>query len=148
MHESAHPVCHVAGALICLTTPGEECTVSCLTRPPCRPPALQVPTAGLLNIIGAPHLAADSTYKATYSPSTAADELRNAASAIWQTSQPIRLLPGSKALVRQAAKVLEEAGYPPKSINPTDYWSSGWPRMSLEPKASHEPEEAGLQLPL
>jgi hypothetical protein len=35
---------------------------------PSPPPPPQVPTAGLLNIVGAPHLAHDSTYRATYTP--------------------------------------------------------------------------------
>lgn len=107
----------------------------------------QVPTAGLLNIIGAPHLATDSTYAATYSHTKTADLIR---SQVMQIAPPAStvVMPDSEAVVQQAVDVLRAAGYPPVPIDPTDYWSSGWPRMNPEPKLTESPEDAGLQLPL
>lgn len=110
-----------------------------------------MPTAGLLNIIGAPHLAPDSTYSATYSPSNAAEQMRlplllqqpAAAAALGSI-----IMPGSQAVVQQAVDTLTAAGYPPRPIEPADYWSSGWPRLNPEPKLTDTPEDAGLQLPL
>lgn len=106
-----------------------------------------MPTAGLLNIIGAPHLAVDSTYTATFSGSPSADVLRSNTAAGATESSPV-VMPDSVALVRQAVNILTAAGYPPAPINPADYWSSGWPRLDPEPKLTDTPETAGLQLPL
>lgn len=107
---------------------------------------MQIPTAGLLNIIGAPHLAVDSTCAATYTGASTADLMRGKPA----TTGPggTVYLPDSPLLVRQAVEVLTAAGYPPRPINPAEYWSSGWPRLNPEPKLTDTPEEAGLQLPL
>lgn len=109
----------------------------------------QVPTAGLLNIIGAPHLATDSTHTATYSSSNTAEQMRlpllqqQPAAALGSI-----IMPGSQAVVQQAVDTLTAAGYPPRPIDPADYWSSGWPRLNPEPKLTDTSEDAGLQLPL
>jgi len=60
----------------------------------------QVPTAGLLNIVGAPHLTFDSTYRATYTPSLV----------------PSFKTPQSDAMVEAAAKGQEALGYPAKVL--------------------------------
>lgn len=110
---------------------------------------LQVPTGGLLNIIGAPHLAVDSTYVATYSCCSSADDMKAASLATVQPPEtgPV-VLPDSSGLVRQAVGVLTAAGYPPAPIGTAGYWSSGWPRLNPAPKLTDAPEEAGLQMPL
>lgn len=130
-----------------------ECYVPCCDVTCCAV-LMQVATAGLLNIIGAPHLAIDSTYAATYSTSNTAELLRKNSTSTSGTntnslhSPGTLVLPDSKAVVQQAVQVLIAAGFAPKPINPTDYWSSGWPRLNPEPKLTDRPEEAGLQLPL
>lgn len=98
-----------------------------------------VPTSGLLNTIGAPHLAVDSTYAATYTRSPLPHPV---------PSSPV-VLPDSQAVVVGALRTLAQAGgQPPAPINPAGYWSSGWPRLDLQPKLTNHPEDAGLQLPL
>lgn len=99
-------------------------------------------TAGLLNIIGAPHLAVDSTYAATYTP-----QLLPAGQPELQAA-PI-VLPGSAAAVAAAIARLREQGREPPYVPSDGYWSSGWPRLDLQPKIQDvTPETAGLQLPL
>jgi hypothetical protein len=104
----------------------------------------------LLNIIGVPHLAIDSTYAATYSGSSTEDLMRKALLAKPTTAveDSSIILPDSQAVVQKAVDVLAAAGYPPRPIDPADYWSSGWPRLNPEPKLTDAPEDAGLQLPL
>jgi hypothetical protein len=63
-------------------------------------------------------------------------------------SEGAMFLTDSPSLVQQAVDVLTAAGYPPRPVNPAEYWSSGWPRLNPEPKLTDTPEEAGLQLPL
>jgi hypothetical protein len=60
--------------------------------------AAQVPTAGLLNIVGAPHLAADSTYRASYTPRRQRE---------YRTAR-------SDGVVAAALRAQEEMGYAPK----------------------------------
>lgn len=104
-----------------------------------------MPTAGLLNIVGAPQLGADSTYAATYSGSASTELMRISASKA--ASGPV-VLPDSDTVVQRAVDILTEEGYPPRPIDPADYWSSGWPRLNPEPKLTDAPDDAGLQLPL
>lgn len=58
----------------------------------------EVPTAGLLNIVGAPHLAVDSTYRATYTPARI----------------PTFKTPRSEAVVAAAVRAQEALGYAPR----------------------------------
>lgn len=120
--------------------------------------ALQVPTSGLLNIIGAPHLAVDSTYVATYTPTPLAasatpadtsaaaeaaatltdpdealEALQQAATPHSVSTSPV-VLPDSQVMVEGVIKTLTDAGFGLPAINPTGYWSSGWPRLDGEPK--------------
>eukprot|EP00775_Hariotina_reticulata_P013388 gene13388-13515_t len=92
-----------------------------------------VATAGLLNVIGAPHLAIDSTFTATYSRS--------------RMPAPV-VLPNSQAVVSAAVRRLRKQGAILSPINAASYWSSGWPRLDVQPKLTKYPEDAGLQLPL
>jgi hypothetical protein len=119
---------------------------------------MQVPTSGLLNIIGAPHLAVDSTYAATYSH-TPDDQLPSAldgaqlpvsgaALALRSAEQQQVVLSDSSRMVMDVAGRLTAAGWPPADIQPIDYWSSGYPRLNPGPKLTDRPELAGLQLPL
>lgn len=106
-------------------------------------------TSGLLNIIGAPHLAVDSTYAATYSRTDTADLMRSALPTPLPAPPSSNVvMPDSEAVVQAAVDVLRAAGHPPKPIDPADYWSSGWPRLNPAPKLTESPEDAGLQLPL
>ena len=65
----------------------------------CSAGALQVPTAGLLNIIGAPHLSIGSTYMPSYTGRPETDAVRK------HHSSPE---------VAAAMASLNEIGYPPK----------------------------------
>lgn len=108
---------------------------------------MQVPTQGLLNIIGAPHLAVDSTYIATYTPTTLPTSKTSGLTHAGNNS-PGLVLPDSKALTVTVLKTLESAGFQQPSLDPIGYWSSGWPRLDTKPKLTDHPEVAGLQLPL
>ncbi|WIA23830.1 hypothetical protein OEZ85_013493 [Tetradesmus obliquus] len=90
----------------------------------------QVPTAGLLNIIGAPHLSIGSTYVPSYTGRPETDAVRK------HHSSPE---------VAAAMASLTEIGYPPKIGG---YWSSGLPFLDADTKGTSKPWEAGLQLPL
>jgi len=50
--------------------------------------------------------------------------------------------------VYRAVHQLTKQGAALPNINPAGYWSSGWPRLDMQPKLTDYPEEAGLQLPL
>jgi hypothetical protein len=97
----------------------------------------QVHTAGLLNIIGAPHLANDSTYATTYTRSRVSGGLA-----------PSLVLGDSSERVRAVLGAIDAAGGVPPRVAPDGYWSSGWPRLDVQPKLGDAPETAGLQLPL
>ncbi|KAF8065849.1 hypothetical protein HT031_002909 [Scenedesmus sp. PABB004] len=99
----------------------------------------KVATAGLLNIIGAPHLAPDSTHVATYSGAPLPPP---------RGAGPSLVLPGSRALVASVVAGLAAAGHAPRALGPNSYWSSGWPRLDIAAKLTDAPEAAGLQLPL
>jgi hypothetical protein len=58
------------------------------------------------------------------------------------------VLPNSQAVVTAAIRRLRKQGAFLPPINAANYWSSGWPRLDLQPKLTKHPEEAGLQLPL
>ncbi|GBF90355.1 green algal specific Aspartyl Asparaginyl beta-hydroxylase [Raphidocelis subcapitata] len=89
----------------------------------------EVPTAGLLNIVGAPQLAEDSTYRASYSPRA----LKR-----YRTER-------SEAVVREALEAQEAMGYTPVVGG---YWSSGQPYLDASSKSTRAPWSNGLQLPL
>ncbi|KAI8468367.1 MAG: hypothetical protein J3K34DRAFT_459917 [Monoraphidium minutum] len=89
----------------------------------------EVPTAGLLNIVGAPHLTEDSTYSASYTPK----RVRS-----YKT-------PRSGEVVAEALRAQEALGYTPKVGG---YWSSGMPFLDASAKATPKPWTAGLQVPL
>lgn len=123
-----------------------------------------MPTAGLLNIIGAPHLAEASTYLPNYTGARESEAVKR------HHSSPE---------VAVALKSLAEIGYPPvvsrrihsesacrREVSqkhcahvrtrgcaslPTQvggYWSSGLPYLDATIKGTKKPWEAGLQLPL
>ncbi|WIA37366.1 hypothetical protein OEZ86_014294 [Tetradesmus obliquus] len=104
-----------------------------------------VHTSGLLNIIGAPHLAPDSTYVASYTRTLVPPTVMQASHL--KPLGPL-VLPDSAAMVDAAVAHLAAAGHHPPRLGPTNYWSSGWPRLDIEPKLTSYAEAAGLQLPL
>jgi hypothetical protein len=89
-----------------------------------------VPTAGLLNIVGAPQLGEMSTYRAVYTPTPAA---------------PRYTLPESNAAVAAVSAALATTGFPARVAG---FWSSGLPYLDAQVKAGDKPWEAGFQLPL
>lgn len=90
-----------------------------------------MPTAGLLNIVGAPHLDVGSTYTPTYTPAPRWDP----------AAAPL----GNSSVVATTAAWLTSVGYPPKIGG---YWSSGLPFLDNAPKWTKSPWDAGFQLPL
>jgi hypothetical protein len=89
-----------------------------------------VPTAGLLNIVGAPHLGEVSTYRGVYTPTPAA---------------PRHTLPESGATVAAVSAALATTGFPARVAG---FWASGLPYLDAQVKAGAKPWEAGFQLPL
>lgn len=75
----------------------------------------QVATAGLLNIIGAPHLSESSTYEASYNPRT--------------QDRPLLLQERSADYVEKTSRWLESVGFPAQVSQP-------WARQGLLQRAN------------
>eukprot|EP00775_Hariotina_reticulata_P005663 gene5663-5900_t len=119
----------------------------------------EVPTAGLLNTVGAPHLEEGSTYLPSYTGVLAL--IKSFKPHNWIVSTFFKFTLGTSVLKDTTAlgqgklvsapicfslwAGLTDLGYPPVVGG---YWSSGLPYLDTSIKGTKRPWEAGLQLPL
>eukprot|EP00798_Chlamydomonas_sp_ICE-L_P003416 gene3416-13459_t len=102
-----------------------------------------VPTSGLLNVVSAPHLGEDSTYRAQYTTPQTGDKSER-----YEVANSARIdvaIDVDNKKMKAAVEELEAQGFPHSTGG---LWTSGCPFLDLTKKASDEPSTAGVLLPL